>query len=56
VKKTFITTMPDKVGAFLKAGRCFSELGINITRTSYNKAVDVHTLFVQAESTEEKQD
>ena len=54
MKKTFITTMPDKVGAFLKAGECFAGLGINITRTSYNKAVDVHTLFIQAESTEEK--
>ena len=53
MKKTFITTMPDKVGAFLKAGKCFAALGINITRTSYNKAVDMHTLFIQAESTEE---
>ncbi len=52
MKKTFITTLPDKVGAFLKAGQCFAGLGINITRTSYNKAVDVHTLFIEAEGQE----
>ena len=29
-------------------------LGINITRVSYNKAVDSHTLFIDAEGTEEQ--
>ena len=29
--------MPDDIGAFLKASRCFSALGVNITRVSYNK-------------------
>ena len=52
MKKNFLTTMPDKIGAFLKAGKCFAELGINITRTSYNKAVDVHSLFIEAEGDE----
>ena len=46
MKKTYITTMPDHVGAFLKASRCIAALGINITRVSYNKAVDMHTLFI----------
>ena len=46
--------MPDHVGAFLKASNCFAALGINITRVSYNKAVDVHTLFIEAEGTEEQ--
>ncbi len=43
--------MPDHIGAFLKASRCFCELGINITRVSYNKALDSHTLFIDAEGT-----
>ena len=52
MKKTYVTSMPDHIGAFLKASRCFSSLGINITRVSYNKAVDSHTLFIDAEGTE----
>lgn len=54
MKKTYITSMPDHIGAFLKASRCFSSLGINITRVSYNKAVDSHTLFIDAEGTEDQ--
>ena len=54
MKKTYVTSMPDHIGAFLKASRCFCELGINITRVSYNKAVDSHTLFIDAEGTEEQ--
>jgi len=54
VKKTYITTMPNHIGAFLKASRCFAELGINITRVSYNKAIDSHTLFIDAVGTEEQ--
>ena len=46
--------MPDHIGAFLKASRCFASLGINITRVSYNKAVDSHTLFLDAEGPEEQ--
>ena len=46
--------MPNRIGAFLKASKCFSQLGINITRVSYNKAVDSHTLFIDAEGTEEQ--
>lgn len=40
MKKTYVTSMPDHIGAFLKASNCFAALGINITRVSYNKAVD----------------
>ena len=54
MKKTYVTSMPDHIGAFLKASKCFSALGINITRVSYNKAVDSHTLFIDAEGTEEQ--
>ena len=54
LKKSYVTTMPDHIGAFLRASRCFAALGINITRVSYNKAVDAHTLFIDAEGTEEQ--
>ena len=54
MKKTYVTSMPNHIGAFLKASKCFSALGINITRVSYNKAVDSHTLFIDAEGTLEQ--
>lgn len=54
MKKTYVTTMPDHVGAFLQASRCISELGINITRVSYNKAVDMHTLFLEVSGAPEQ--
>ncbi len=54
MKKTYVTSMPNHIGAFLKASKCFASLGINITRVSYNKAVDSHTLFIDAEGTEEQ--
>ena len=56
MKKTYVTTMPDHIGAFLKASRCFKELGVNITRVSYNKAVDSHTLVIDAEGIREPLD
>ncbi len=49
MKKTFVTTMPDRSGAFLQATRAMADLGLNITRVSYNKAVDIHTLFIELE-------
>ncbi len=54
MKKTYITTMPDHIGSFLKASECFAALGVNITRVSYNKAVDSHTLFIDAEGDEQQ--
>ena len=54
MKKTYVTTMPDHIGAFLKASECFASLGVNITRVSYNKAVDSHTLFIDAEGDREQ--
>jgi len=53
MKKTYVTSMPDHIGAFLKASQCFAAHGINITRVSYNKAIDTNTLFIDAEGTEE---
>lgn len=52
MKKTFTTVMPDKVGAFLEASRILASLGLNITRVSYNKAVDAHVLFIEVEGDE----
>ena len=54
MKKTYATTMPNHIGAFLQASRAFAELGVNITRVSYNTAVDAHMLFIDAEGTEEQ--
>ena len=54
MKKTYVTSMPDHVGAFLEASRRISALGINITRVSYNKAVDTHTLFLEVSGAPEK--
>ena len=54
MKKTYITTMPDHIGSFLKASECFATFGINITRVSYNKAIDSHTLFIDAEGAAEQ--
>lgn len=54
MKKTYVTSMPNHIGAFLKASKCFSALNINITRVSFNKAVDTHTLFIDAEGTEDQ--
>ncbi len=46
--------MPDHIGAFLKASECFASLGVNITRVSYNKAIDSHILFIDADGTEKQ--
>ena len=46
--------MPDKAGAFLKASELISECGGNIARVNYNKAVDLHTLFIEVSATEEQ--
>lgn len=51
MKKTFITRMPDQSGAFLEAGRIIAGEGGNITRVSYNKAIDTHTLFLDVSGT-----
>ena len=54
MRKSYVTSMPNHIGAFLKASECFSTLGVNITRVSYNKAVDSNTLFIDVEGTEEQ--
>ena len=54
VKKTFITIMPDKSGAFMEASRIISRVGANITRVSYNKAVDTRMLFLDVSGTKKQ--
>ena len=54
MKKTYATSMPNHIGAFLKASKCFAALGINITRVSYDKSVDSHMLFLDVEGTQEQ--
>lgn len=55
MKKSYMTTLPDKSGALLKASQIILRHGGNITRGSYNKAVDVHAMFVDVEASEEAQ-
>lgn len=54
MKKTYVTKMPDKAGAFLVAGKIIAGHGGNIVRVNYNKAVDLHTLFIEVAATEEQ--
>ena len=54
MKKTYATSMPNHIGAFLKASKCFATLDLNITRVSYDKSVDSHMLFLDVEGTEEQ--
>ena len=52
-KKAYITRMPDKSGALLLAAKIISSHNGNITRVSYNKAVDLHTLFIDVTAEED---
>ncbi|MDD6188000.1 MAG: MBL fold metallo-hydrolase [Clostridiales bacterium] len=52
--KTYVANVPDHIGAFLQASRRFAALGINITRVSYNKAIDSHTIFLDVDGTPEQ--
>ncbi len=52
LKRTYITKMPDKAGAFLQASKIISRSGGNIVRVNYNKSVDAHTLFIEVNANE----
>lgn len=54
MKKTYVTRMPDKVGAFLVASQIIARHGGNIVRVNYNKAVDLHTLFIEVAANDEQ--
>jgi glyoxylase-like metal-dependent hydrolase (beta-lactamase superfamily II) len=51
-RQTYVTSMPDQTGAFLLASRIIAKRNGNIIRVSYNKAVDLHTLFIDVEADE----
>ena len=52
MRKSFVIVLGDHKGAFLEVDRIFSDLALDIVRVSYNKVVDVHTCFVEAEGPE----
>lgn len=52
-RKSYVTSMPDKTGAFLIASKIIAKNNGNIIRVSYNKAVDLHTLFIDVEAAED---
>ena len=51
-QKSFVTNMPDKAGAFLRASKIIAQYNGNIVRVSYNKAVDPHMLFLDVQASE----
>ena len=53
-RKTFVTSMPDKSGTFLHASRIIAGHNGNIVRVSYNKAVDLHMLFIDVQAPADK--
>ena len=48
--KTYVTNLPNRSGAFMRASQAVSLRGGNIVRVSYNKAVDLHTLFLDVDA------
>lgn len=48
--KTYIMNMEDRPGAFLEASRIIGRLDGNICRVNYNKAVDMHILFMDVDA------
>lgn len=53
-QKSFVTSMPDQSGTFIRASKIIAGHGGNIVRVSYNKAVDLHMLFIDVEAPEER--
>lgn len=50
LRKSYVTHMPDKTGAFLLASKIIAKYNGNIVRVSYNKAIDLHMLFLDVEA------
>lgn len=53
MRRTFVIRVEDKAGAFLKAARVIGSCGGNIVRTSYNRSVDSHTMFLEVAADKE---
>ena len=47
LKRTFTTNVPDKPGSFMLVAKVIKKYNGNIIRVSYNKAIDLRTLFVE---------
>ncbi len=52
-RKTFVTSTPNRTGAFMVASEIIAKHHANIVRVSYNKAVDLHTLFIDVVADED---
>lgn len=52
-KQIYVTRMPDKPGSFMLASKIIMKNHGNIVRVSYNKAIDVRTLFIDVEAEQE---
>lgn len=50
--ESFVTRLPDRPGAFLLVSSIIKENSGDIIRASYNKAVDLHTLFLEVRGEE----
>lgn len=55
-KQIYVTRMPDKPGSFMLASKIIMKNHGNIVRVSYNKAIDVRTLFIDVEAEHEDLD
>lgn len=47
MQKTFVITLSDRFESFFKAVSCIVELGLRVLRISYQKSVDVYTVFIE---------
>lgn len=54
MQKTYVTRLPDKTGAFLKASQIIDEYDGRIVRANYSRAVDSHTLFIEVQAEPEQ--
>ncbi len=54
MQKTYVTRLPDKAGAFLRASQIIDEYGGRIVRANYSRAVDSHTLFIEVQAEPEQ--
>lgn len=54
--RSYVLVLDDRPGSFLAAERLFAARGLDVKRLSYNKVIDIHTLFVEAEGDRESLD
>ena len=52
-EKNLCNIYANHIGAFLKASQIISSQNGNIVRVNYNKAIDLHTMFIEVSATEE---